>query len=139
MIAIGGEYRKDIVDRESRLFGVEMAELERRRRGVDLHNAIVLCAEPNVAIAVAGDVIVEIECVVAYHGVHLPPFVQLVLIDIAYTLSGACPEGMGDGVFRNLAEDVEVIGGVWILVYFRVSDIARIVEAYHSIAPCTYP
>ena len=116
MLAIGGEYRKDIVDRESRLFGVEMAELERRRRGVDLHNAIVLCAEPNVAIAVAGDVIVEVECVVTYHGVHLPPFVQLVLIDIADTLPGACPEGMGDGVFRNLVENVEVVGIVWILV-----------------------
>ena len=104
-----------------------------------MHDAIVLCTEPDVAMPVAGDVVVEVECVVAYHGVHLPPIVQLTLIDIADALSCTCPEGMGDGVFRNLVEDVEVVGIVWILVYFRVSDIARIVEAYHSIAPCTYP
>ena len=42
-------------------------------------------------------------------------------------------------VFYEFIEDVEVVGGVWILMILRILQIARIADAQHSISPGSYP
>ena len=45
ILAIGSEYGIYVVDGEIRMTGIEIPELEQRRLGVDLQNAVVLRAE----------------------------------------------------------------------------------------------
>ena len=57
ILAIGSEYGIYVVDGEIRMTGIEIPELEQRRLGVDLQNAVVLRAEPDVAFAIGSDVV----------------------------------------------------------------------------------
>ena len=72
ILAIGSEYGIYVVDGEMGMTGIKIPELEQRRLGVDLQNAVVLRTEPDVALAIGSDVVVEVERVVADGGISFP-------------------------------------------------------------------
>ena len=72
ILAIGSEYGIYVVDGEMGMTGIKIPELEQRRLGVDLQNAVVLRTEPDVSLAIGSDVVVEVERVVADGGISFP-------------------------------------------------------------------
>ena len=104
-----------------------------------MQDTVVLRAEPNVALSVGGDIVVEVEWIIADGAVSLPFCVRNIFFQIAHTFSGACPECSGHWVVHNLVKGIKMAGTIRVLVCSRLSYIARIIQAYHAIAPGSHP
>ena len=119
--------------------GIEIPELEQRRLGVDLQNAVVLRTEPDVAFAIGSDIVVEIEGVVADGGISFPFYIRRIFFEIAHTFSSTCPERFRYRVVYYLIEDIKMVGAIRVLMHFRLSHISRIVQTYNTISPGSHP
>ena len=108
ILAIGSEYGLYVVDGELGMTGIEVPELEQRRLGVDLLNAVVLRAEPDVAFAICIDIIVEIEWVVADGGISFPFCIRYIFFEIAHTFSGTCPKRFRHRVLYDFIEGIKM-------------------------------
>ena len=139
ILAIGSEYGIYVVDGEMGMTGIKIPELEQRRLGVDLQNAVVLRTEPDVALAIGSDVVVEVERVVADGGISFPFSIRHIFFEIARTFSCTCPERFRHRVVYYLVEGIKMVGAVWVLVHFRLSYIPRIVKTHNAISPGSYP
>lgn len=139
ILAIGSEYGIYVVDGEIRMTGIEIPELEQRRLGVDLQNAVVLRAEPDVAFAIGSDVVVEVERVVADGGITFPFCLRHIFFEIAHTFSCTCPERLRYRVVYYLIEGIKMVGAIRVLMHFRLSHIPRIVQTHNTVSPGSYP
>ena len=108
ILAIGSEYGIYVVDGELGMTGIEVPELEQRRLGVDLQNAVVLRAEPDVSLAIGSDIVVEVEGVVADGGISFPFCIGHIFFEIARTFSGTCPERFRYRVVYYLIEGIKM-------------------------------
>ena len=139
ILAVGGQNGIYIVDGELGMALVKIPQLEHRRLGIYLQDTVVLRAEPNVALSVGGDIVVEVEWIIADGVVSLPLCVRNIFFQIAHTFSGACPECSGHWVVHNLVKGIKMVGAVRVLVCSRLLHIARIVQSHHAIAPGSHP
>ena len=104
-----------------------------------MQDTVVLRAEPNVALSVGGDIIVEVERIIADGAVSLPLCIRDIFFQIAHALSCACPECFCHRIMHNLIKGIKMAGTIRVLVCSRLSYIARIIQAYHAIAPGSHP
>ena len=139
ILTIGSEYGIYVVDGEMSMTGIEIPELEQRRLGVDLQNAVVLRTEPDVSLAIGSDIVVEIEGVVADRGISFPFSIRHIFFEIACTFSGTCPERFCYRVVYYLIEGIKMVGAIRVLMHFRLSHISRIVQTHYAISPGSHP
>ena len=108
ILAIGSEYGIYVVDGELGMTGIEVPELEQRRLGVDLQNAVVLRAEPDVSLAIGSDVVVEVERVVADGSISFPFGIRYIFFEIAHTFSGTCPKRFRHRILYDFIEGIKM-------------------------------
>ena len=139
ILAVGGKDGIYVVDGELGVAFVKIPQLEHRRLGIYLQDTVVLRAEPNVALSVGGDIVVEVEWIIADGTVSLPLCVRNIFFQIAHAFSCACPERFCHRVVHNLVKGIKMVGAVRVLVCSRLLHIARIVQSHHAIAPGSHP